>query len=123
MKAQKKVNVIDLLLQRCGLVGHGKLTRLGELFEVDRQTVNGWKVRNSIPREHCRQAKELGLEWEELYPEKTVIPEADTHACVPMKVVINDPTHYIEIARGGTTVEVTVSGKTVAKITGASVAA
>lgn len=117
MKVQTKVDVIDLLLHRQGLTNKAAL---GRLFEVERQHINNWKKRNRIPQEHLRRAIELGLELDDLVPKK---PVGAKNSCVPMKDVINDPTHYIEIARSGITVEVTVRGKTVAKIIGASVAA
>lgn len=113
-------NITDLLLQRLGL---STKAELGRIFRVSRQTVNNWKNTNRINQRYFHRAVELGLVLDDFCPKETEKPVADTHACVPMKDVINDPTHYIEIARGGITVEVTVSGKIVAKITGASVAA
>lgn len=118
MGVQLKQNVIDLLLQRLGLDGHGKYTALAKRFGVTRMRLNGWKDRNCIPRDYLQQANELGLAWDELCSKK---PENPKTAYVSMKDVINDPTHYFEIARGGTTIDVTVNGKTVVKISGAEV--
>jgi hypothetical protein len=109
-------NIVDELCARLGLGRRGRYTKLGELFGVSRQHIHGWRRRNKLPESQYRRARELtGMDYGEFLPESSRVER------VPMIEFLADVTRYVELARAGTTVELTVNGNAIVRLSPAQV--
>ena len=107
-----KANIVEELCVLLGFAGSGRLTKVANAFAVTRQVVNGWKVRNKLPETQYAKASELTgkpieyfLKW-----------RSHSTVTVPMSDFVSDLPRFVQLARDGGLVLVTVHGKPVIQV-------
>lgn len=105
----------NIVLELCELVGTKGQTELGRLFGVNRQVVNGWKDRNKIPEGYIAKAVELTGKPHSYFLAGPKRKKSAT-AQIAIQEFLADPTRYLEQARNGQAVTLTVRGEPVVSI-------